>query len=83
MNTERKGNNLPKERSPLSLLSGSPTEACAHGQVDGSDLAVCGAFRVRVSVVELGIVKNASAMERPLGQALSTCRKEKLTIDLS
>ena len=44
---------------------------------------VCGAFQVRISVVELGIVKNASAMERPLGQALSTCRKEKLTIDLS
>ena len=41
MNKERKGNNLSKERWALSLLSGSLTEACVHGQVDSSDLAWC------------------------------------------
>ena len=39
MNKQRKGDNLPKERQPLSLLSSPPADARAHDQEGGSALA--------------------------------------------
>ena len=65
MNKQHKGDNLPKERCPLSRLFRSPTEACAHDQVDGSDLACVELFESALASSSLK-TPAASAMERPL-----------------
>ena len=69
----------------MSLLSNSPTEACAYDQVDGSDLAWCVELfeSVLTSSSWASLKTPATSAMESLGQTLSTCRKEILTINLS